>query len=236
MKKLFFSLLFAGSALVASAQTSGPVKTTFGIKAGPNFSSVSISQDGAPGTYNTQTLVNFSAGAFADIGITEGFSIQPGIYYSGKGFKLTQAETGTSLGNMQYTSSFNAKASIAYVEVPVNFLFNAHTSSGTFFVGGGPFAAVAVSAKQKGSATTRIVSGLNTITETENFDDKIEIGSDGGIKRTDFGATGLVGFRLNNGLSISANYDLGLVNTSGADSSEGKMKTRSYGVSLGFSF
>jgi hypothetical protein len=237
MKKLLLAIIMAGSAHYASAQFSSPTKTTFGIKGGVNFASAQLSADGSSFTVNTGKLTNFSAGFFADIAVTESFSVQPGLYYSGKGFKLDNITTSFDFGDGLSGSSISErKTNIAYVQVPVNFLFNANTNVGKFFVGAGPFIAAAVNAKIKGYDEGSVTVAGKTETERQDVNEKIEIGSEEGIKRFDYGVTGMAGFRFNNGLLLSANYDLGLANISGAASENGKLKTRTIGISLGFSF
>lgn len=236
MKKLFLAMIMAGSALGASAQYAQP-KTTFGIRGGLNLASVQLSADGSSTTANTGKITNFSAGFFADIGMSDGFSIQPGLFYSGKGFKLDGLDSRIDFGNGNVISSTGeAKTHISYVQVPVNFVFNVPTSAGKFYVGAGPFASVAIRARVKGYGEDTYTINGQTRTEREDINQKIEIGSDDGIKRFDYGATGLAGFRFSNGVSVNATYDLGLANISGGNSDEGKLKTRTIGFSLGFNF
>ncbi|WP_345951016.1 hypothetical protein ABDD95_06095 [Mucilaginibacter sp. PAMB04274] len=77
--------------------------------------------------------------------------------------------------------------------------------------------------------------GGNTSTDTQDFDEKVEIGKEDGIKRFDYGATALAGFRFNSGFLLSAGYDYGLANIYfGNDGAV--TKTRTFTVSAGFSF
>ena len=237
MKKIILAALLAGSALSASAQFSQPATTTFGIRGGLNLAHVQLGADGTSTTANTGKLTSFSAGLYADIAVNDGFSIQPGLFYSGKGFKLDGLNSSFDFGDeFSGSSTGEAKTKISYIQVPVNFVFNVPTGAGKFYVGAGPFAAVAVSAKVTGYAEATVNFGGNTTTQREDINQKVEIGSDGGIKRFDYGATGLAGFRFTNGVSLNATYDLGLANISGGDSEGGKMKTRTIGLSLGYNF
>lgn len=105
MKKLFLSLgLVAGT--FAFAQS-------FGIKGGMNVSS--ISKDAT--LSDTKSKIGFNAGAFVNIPIAEGFSIQPEVLYNDLGSKTeytlpvlgTKTEFSTNLG---------------YVSVPVMVQYN----------------------------------------------------------------------------------------------------------------
>ena len=217
--------------LAASAQFSNPNKPAFGIKGGANFASVSISQEGSSASYGTGTLTNFSAGVFADLPLSERFSVQPGLFYSGKGYKVNL--------NFGFGSEmdFNAESSlkISYVQLPVNFLYNAELKFGKLFFGAGPFLAAAIKAKGKASGNIEVDIDGEVISDSDATSEDLEIGSNGDIKRLDYGATGLIGLKFNNGLLLSANYDYGLANIYAPGEGQ-KMKTRTIGVSVGFSF
>ncbi|MBS7563546.1 PorT family protein [Mucilaginibacter sp. Bleaf8] len=229
MKKVFLAIVLAASSFVASAQT----QTKFGIKGGVNFANVHLSTEGSSTSANAGNLTSFSAGLFADVQVSEGFSIQPALLYSGKGFKISQTATAT-FESVNVNAESKLKTKLNYIQVPVNFLYNSRTNAGNFFIGGGPFAAVAVSAHYKGYVYGSGTDGQNTVEQREDMDEKIEIGKDSGIKRMDYGITGLAGFRFNNNLSLNVNYDLGLANINNGDDT--KMKTRVIGVSIGYSF
>jgi len=231
MKKTILTVFAAVCAFTASAQFSEPNKPTFGIKAGVNFASVSVTQQGSSANYGSGTLTSFSAGAFADLPIGTNFSIQPGLYYSGKGYNVK--------ANFNLGEDFNVSAEetvkLSYIQLPLPLLYNASNSAGKFFFGAGPYAAAAIKAKGKASGVIDIDLGEEQMSGSDEDEQDLTIGKNGDVKRLDYGVTGLVGFRLNNGLLISANYDLGLANIYNTDDTQ-KMKTRTIGVSLGFSF
>ena len=230
MKKLLLAIIMVGSAHYASAQFSAPTRTTFGFKGGVNFANASQQMPGSSASLSAGNLTTFSAGIFTDISVSKSFSIQPGVYYSNKGYKF--------VGELDYgfgvIENINVQTKISYIEVPLNFLYNINTNAGKIFIGGGPFAAVAVKAHNKGQITSDEEAYFEDSGSAE-LDSDATIGKDGSIKRLDYGATGMAGFRFNNGLLISANYDLGLANIN-MSSNEGKIKTRTIGVSIGFSF
>jgi hypothetical protein len=230
MKKLLLAIIMAGSAHYASAQFSSPTKTTFGIKGGVNFANVSQQMAGSTASLSAGNLTTFSAGLFIDIAVSESFSIQPGVYYSNKGYKF---DGGFDYG-IGTIENINIQTKITYIQVPLNFLYNVNTNAGKLFIGGGPFAAVAIKARNKGQITADEEAYFDD-SGSADLDAEQPIGKEGGLKRMDYGVTGLAGFRLNNGLLISANYDLGLANIN-FSSEEGKIKTRTIGISLGFSF
>jgi hypothetical protein len=209
MKKILLMLCCGLAASSAFAQ-----KTTFGIKGGVNFASLSSSSSSTEGSYTTGTLTSFSVGVFADFKTESALSIQPAILYTGKGAKES--------GNISGTS-YNVKANINYLQVPVNFLYNAPSRAGKFFVGAGPYAAFGLSAKVKAS------SGGQTESQDVEFGD-----GDDQYKRIDAGVTALVGFKFTQGALVSLNYDLGFTNIS--NQADNSTKTRVFGVSVGYAF
>ena len=83
MKKLFILLLmavaFCGSAEAQLWDNSKPDQNfTFGLRAGANISSTSKSMYG-------NSLISFHAGFNANINIVKSFSLETGLFYSGKG-------------------------------------------------------------------------------------------------------------------------------------------------------
>lgn len=260
MKKLLLATLLAGAAMSASAQYTAKNKIantfslsrtafstsdnfgyespiTYGIKGGANFASAQLSADGTSATYNTGKLTNFAVGAFVNVAVNNNFSFQPGLYYSGKGFKIDEISLDLDLGSgIAGSSTTTIKTNIAYIQIPVNFLFTANNNAGQLFIGGGPFAAAAINAKANVKGDVSASFGGQTVTEHVDESQDLEIGSDADIKRLDYGVTGMAGFKFRNGFLISANYDLGLANISGGSDDEGKLKTRVIGVSVGFSF
>lgn len=198
--------------LTALSATSQP-KTTFGIKGGINL----ITTSSSPGT-----MTSFSAGAFTDIEFSKDISFQPGIFYSGKGYKTLP-------------SPAMATTRINYLNIPLNLIYKRLAGKGNFFIGAGPFAAIAVSANEKGYGFTNFDSKSMSY-----YDVKVPIGNneylaDGrnnNLKRMEYGVTGLAGYHLKNGLLLSVNYDLGLTSIRYSSS----LKTRVLGVSLGYTF
>ena len=75
MKNLSLLLLFVFPAIAAGAQ-----EVSFGAKGGLNLAKVT-------GTDNGKTRASIHIGAFARIGLTEEWSIQPELVYSGQGYK-----------------------------------------------------------------------------------------------------------------------------------------------------
>src|ERR1700710_517870 len=134
MKKTFLLLALALFSLTTFAQT-----TTFGIKAGVNFSKLTSSGDG--GSISTQSLTGFHIGVVVDAGINDNFSFQPGLLFSTKGGKSSFS------GDVDGQSfSGSAKITLNYIEVPINFLYKVPAGDGKVFFGAGPYLGYGLSA------------------------------------------------------------------------------------------
>lgn len=210
MKKLFLTAVAAVAVSLASAQT----KTTFGVKAGVNFASLQASSSGSSTTATSGNVTMFSAGAFFDAPLgSNGLSLQPGLYYTGKG---GNSNDGVSTG----------KIKLNYLQLPINLVYSIPVRQGKFFFGGGPYAAYALSAKAEDR-----VNGRNVSVDLELGSD-----ADSDIKRTEFGLTLMVGFQFTNKLILGVNSDLGLSNILPGETNGLSMKNRVYGITAGFSF
>jgi hypothetical protein len=230
-------LLFIG--FVASAQA----QTTFGLKGGLNIAST---------TNTTSSITTFSAGAFANVDIGKSVWFQPGLYYSGKGYKLHESnlynagiDFGLVASDMSTTKvKSEEKTTINYLQVPLNIIYHKSVKLGQFFIGAGPFASVALSGRYKGYAEYSMVTNMDEVIYHYDFDRKIEIGKEpqqmedytqfSDIKRMDFGVTALTGFTFSNGLLFNLSYDLGLRNIRA--NNYDPIKTRVLGLSVGYTF
>lgn len=125
MKKIF--LLMAGIAVFNAVNA----QVKYGVKAGLNLANVSGDVD------NTKMKTGLNVGAFAKIGLTETFSLQPELVFSAQGTKMKYSEEGIS---------YDVKTNLSYVNVPVLLQYN--TVSG-FFAETGPQFGFLVSAKAK---------------------------------------------------------------------------------------
>lgn len=228
MKKLVLSLLtVSGLGFAASAQTNN---LKIGVKAGVTFPTFGVSGTENNG-YKQKTSTSFYVGGTVDIPVSEIFSVQPGLSLIGKGGKTDFSYFNAELGN-SYTVTANSKISMMYIELPVNAVFNFDLGNGKFFMGAGPYYALAISGKNKSTATLN--GGGSTVTESGEED--IKFGEDGTMKRGDFGVNFLAGYKLSNGFNISAGYGLGLSNLDYTDTDKSKVTNRVLSVGVGFSF
>ncbi|MDR3010391.1 MAG: PorT family protein [Sphingobacterium sp.] len=152
MKRKLLSIA-AALCFIAGAKA----QTSYGIKAGLNFSKLNISQGNLSASSDAST--NFYVTGYADLHLANNFSVQPGVSLQGKGGKVVGED---------------AKLNLMYIEVPVNLVYSIYTGEvGNIFLGAGPYAGFGVSAKAKSGNITESGSfsdaGLKTFDAGANF-------------------------------------------------------------------
>jgi hypothetical protein len=210
MKKLL-SILIVCLALhfTANAQSA-----RFGITAGATFANYNVNVTG--GSITEKTRMGITFGVLGDIPLGKNFSFQPAINYVQKGAKNDTTEDG---------STINAQTIVNSIEVPLNLVFNARSTSGNFFIGAGPSFAYAISGKYK------LTDGTNSISSDAKFGNT----ADDDLRSMDIGANFVAGYCFNNGLMLSANYNTGFSNLMPV-ASEGSIKSHYFGIKAGFLF
>jgi hypothetical protein len=223
MKKLLLSLLLAGASLVTFAQL-----PTFGIKGGVNFATLHASVEGFNLSANSNTLTSFNAGVFVDFKFGN-VSLQPALNLSGKGGKFNGASfSDNSDENVDVeVEQGTGKINLLYLQLPVNIVYHVPVVLGDIYFGAGPYVAKGLSGKVK---ITDPETG-----QSESEDIKFGGNDDNSFKAMEYGANAIAGIKLKTGLLFNINYDLGLSNIT-PTSEGGKLKTRVFGVSIGYAF
>lgn len=207
MKKLLFVLsTFIG--VHSFAQTS---VTTFGAKGGVNFSSISNK-----GYDDTKTRTGFHAGLFANMPISDNFSIQPEVLYSQEGAKVTY-NSGKSHNQLN----------LDYIQVPIMFQVRPVKQ---FYIEAGPQFGFLVNAKAKGD-----VAVGNNIAANTTLDVKDQ------TKSFNFGLGAGLGYDITENIGIGARYNFGLsdINKNGntnINNPDNKNRLRNFQVSAYFKF
>ncbi|HEY6082376.1 MAG TPA: porin family protein [Chitinophagaceae bacterium] len=207
MKKVLLSLTALLIAGVGFAQTAGQPPVSFGIKAGPNFSSYTSKSSGNKQT--SKLKVGLEAGAYANISLADEFYFQPSLLYAGKGGKDKNSDT---------------KINLSYLELPLDFLFKPDIGNGNkFIVGVGPYVAYGIGGSVKGS--------------TPSYDPfKSYNGTDASLKRFDAGANVQLGYEMPSGFNVGLNTDLGLVNALNHGDNNNSFRNTSFAVTVGYTF
>ena len=226
MKKHFFVLataLVLGS-MVAYAQKGADKLVSFGIRAGVNLQKI-YGDDFLGNKLTNDFKTGFHAGINADLFISEGFYLQPGLLYSTKGAKKTN-------NNTEYTQH------ISYIELPVNLLFKPQVGNGRLLLGAGPYAAYGISGKSKtksGDAAIELDAKFKNKVSAADYLNGLYY-----VKPFDVGGNILVGYELNSGFSLQLNGQLGLSQMNpeikGVTADKSNWKNIGFGASLGYRF
>lgn len=214
MKTIKIALPFLAFMLLGSASFA---QTTFGIRAGVNFSNIN-GRDDNDDKLDYKITPGFNVGVNAEIPVAEDFYFQPGLLFSAKGAKVPEEGFGEE-----------AKIHLGYIEMPLNFLYKPALGKGKLLLGFGPYIAYGVTGKVKS-------------TESDNEADivfkKLPDNPDGDklyLKPFDAGANVLFGYEFANRLSAQLNAQLGLANFNAYDT-DAKLMNTVFGISLGYRF
>lgn len=162
----------------------------FGTKFGLNIST--LTKD----IHQTKNKLGYHVGGFAEIKITDDFSIQPEILYSTQGTKAVQYYSNTSINTkMDLTQDLN------YLNIPIMvkiYIFD------KFYLETGPQIGFLLKAEQKAVATGTIYG--QPIYQTETIDNKDQLNS------KDFGVNLGIGVNLSESFGAGLRYSLGLSN------------------------
>jgi hypothetical protein len=222
----FFAASFIG--LASMAQTGSAW-----LKGGVNFANVSYNSKGEVDDANM--LTSFHVGIMGDVTIARVLSIQPGLFFTGKGAKIQS-------GNPTDITYYKATTNPLYIELPVNVVVKLPLSGkgSSFFVGAGPYIAMGVAGKRKIEGKYLNVSYSSKENIEYSNDDPSTFNNEEGsglgvMRRFDYGLNGTAGFELDNFL-IAVNYGYGLAKLqSGTNSSDdNKNKNRVLSISIGF--
>jgi hypothetical protein len=197
MKKHILLIAAFSISLLSFAQS----KTSFGVRAGVSYAglrgeamgNLNDLVDYTDGWVTTRGRLGFFAGGFANIPITNSFSMEPGIYYSQKGY-IMRGELG--IKGIEFLGA-NAKAALNmhYIDIPV--LLKANVGGLQLFAG--PQLSYLAKADLR---TTAGAFGFNVYDKTYDATEQ--------INRLDASLTGGIGYLFSSGLNITANYEHGL--------------------------
>ncbi len=197
MKKQILLILSILISALSFAQTT----PAFGVRAGMTYAGVRGSA-----VDNLNTLLNFTggavkpsnttgffAGAYASLPLSGNISLEPGLYYSQKGYELNGA---LNLKGVDFLgASAKAKLQLQYIDLPVLLKVN---FGGLQLFAGPQFSYLA----HADLRTTAGVLGINLLNKT--------IDATSQFNPWDVAVTGGIGYQLMNGVNLTASYDYGL--------------------------
>lgn len=230
MKNLFLLSVAGCIASLSFAQTKfqsqmqSPAAINFGVKAGVSSSGIRGEAannfnnlvDFAGGTLTTKNVTGFFAGGFLSIPVTDGLSLEPGLYYSEKGYEMTGQLNTKKLGFL--SAGGTAKLGLDYIDVPVLLKVGV---SGLQFFAGPQFSYLS-------KANLHSTAGLLGINLLSNDMDVTS-----SFNRWDVGVTGGVGYTFGKGLTLSASYDYGMSKLDKNQNSNAYNQSFKVGLSVG---
>lgn len=162
-------------------------QTQFGLKAGVNFPSYTY--EASEVIADAKSRMSFYLAGYLDTRIASGFYLHPEISLQGKGAKLIESSL---FGGKEVVQS------IMWLDFPVNFLGKVPVGNmGNIFAGAGPYVGFSI-------------DGENTYADGSTS--AVIIYKDNALKNVDYGINFLMGFKLGNRVSLSADYRVGLAN------------------------
>jgi hypothetical protein len=190
-------------------------KSSIGFTAGATFSSYKAKiMDVESISVTSKTKVGFTVGVTSSFGLDQHFSFQPALNYIQKGGVLKE-------------EGINDKTTLNYFELPLNFVYNAHSSKGKFFIGAGPSLSMGLSGKDK----------YDDGTNPQNSDIKFGSADEDDFKAFETGINFLTGYQCKGGFLIAANYNVGLSNLANSDPQlSDKYHNRYFGIRIGYMF
>ncbi|MEO5647612.1 MAG: porin family protein [Chitinophagaceae bacterium] len=211
--------------IAVSATSFAQVKPSFGVSAGITYSgmrgdavnNLNNLLDFSAGMIKTGSSTGFFGGVYASIPMDETIVLEPGLYYSQKGYELIGA---LNLKGLDFLG-VNAKAKLTstYIDIPI--LLKANL--GGFQVFAGPQVSYLSSAKLKMTAG---ILGINLLNSSRDATAQ--------FNRWDMAVTGGIGYKFNNGMNVKASYDYGL---SKVDANQNlKSYNQAFKIGIGMNF
>lgn len=221
MKKIYALTVIL---VVLAAHVNGQVR--YGINAGINhsmlkgdaMSSLGGLTEFSNGMITTRPRTGLYAGGFMEMPLGSRISIQPGVYYSQKGFNMR----GEILGDKLEFLGAGARADLQshYIDIPV--VFKAEVAEGLQVFAGPQLSYLVKSNLKMDAGILGISLFKRNVDVTENFN------------KADWGLTGGVGYTFSNGFTINAAYDHGLSRVDKNRSLESF--NRNFKVGIGYKF
>ncbi|HEY8897325.1 MAG TPA: porin family protein [Niastella sp.] len=217
-KVLLFALAATALSLTSKAQDA---KTTFGVRAGVNFTNINGEEDNRD--LDNKIKTGFNIGVNAEIPVAQDFYLQPGLLFSTKGAK--NKEEGVA----------KTKVKLSYLEIPINFLYKPTLGDGKLLLGFGPYIGIGIGGKEEWGADyehSYDVKFKNDVKASDPDDKRY-------VKGLDFGGNLLVGYELSSKISAQLNAQLGMSNLVPkfeGKKPEDKNKNTGFGISIGYRF
>ena len=219
MKNRMF-LLFAAVLMSTAAFSQG-----FGVRAGVNMQNIN-GKDVDGDNLKNDMIIGFSAGVNYEIGIAEGFYLQPGLNFATKGSKID-------------ADYIKGTANLSYLELPIHLVYKPELGTGKIIVGFGPYLGYGIMGKFKPEGMDDVdITFKGDISASELME--MATYQEFYAKGFDAGADIFFGYEFPFKLSVQFNAQLGLLSMSpsyeGDDNDDSAMKNTGFGLSFGYRF
>ncbi len=206
MKKYFIILIL----MVTTASYAVSQSPTFGVQAGITLANEKAKFENT--SEKNDSKIGFTAGVLADFPLQENLSFQPSINFTQKGGKSKENDFGSE------------KITLNYLEVPLNFVYKVGERGQAYF-GLGPVLSVGLSGKDK----------FEFEGATEEEDITFGSNEDEDLKRFEFSGNILAGYMITDGLSITANYNMGISSIVHSNNNiDASLRNNYFGIRLGY--
>ncbi|MDB5137945.1 MAG: PorT family protein [Mucilaginibacter sp.] len=212
MKNLFLTICLTAITAFTFAQS-----IKFGVKAGFNMSTQSLSKDDPLSGFKYQYTTGFNAGVILDIDF-KNFSLEPGVSFTTKGEKRPSQQLPANFSGPAGYNAPQATFTLDYIEASFNAFYNIHVAPGAIIhLGGGTYLGNGIAA----SATGLKASFNNDPNAAIHY------------KNPDYGVNFIAGVKLKKKILIDLGYSLGIADVSPNSSS---LKNRVASLSVGYLF
>jgi len=216
-----------GLAFALLISTFSIAQVSLGVKGGINFANISTPDLSVIGIPKTQTNPSITVGAIAEIPIAGGFSIQPELNFTQKGFVIKE-NIPLDLINMPLPIGVKATTDLNYFELPVLAKMNFGNEKTGAYVTAGPTVSYAQSARFRTS--TNFIIDINIVDQKFDLDAL-------NISRWDIGASVGAGGTVNLGgtkLFVDARYTHGFQKLDNIPVIDLDFKNKSFALTTGF--
>jgi hypothetical protein len=225
MKNKIYTLIIA-AALMTTAKAQ-----QFNIKAGLNVYSMLVElSDKTPFELKSTNLMGIHAGGSFDYFLNDRLSVEMGLLYMQKGYSGSDEFEIDPILLPGIKGTVNFDFRLHYLDIPLQMKYRFGNRDVRFYVAAGPYIGIGLDGTIKFEAKSNF-PGM----EPEANEESIKWGDDPNndmLKRLEFGVCGGGGIEYNNFL-LGINYAYGLNNIS-SSSTEGTLKNRVFGISLGY--
>ena len=234
MKKVILSLV---TLLAATTLATAQMRPTIKVEAGANFSNTTAKVDGK--TTDGDMLIGYRVGAGVEFGITDGFYVNPGVYFLSRGAKATVETPKVADYSMKVVSS----TWLHNVEIPVHVGYRAAFAPDmAVSIQAGPWFSYGFLGKVSQKTT---ITGEGKLADAareiaKNADDAVNKGENNPYKTNpkilkpfDLGVGMQAAFEYRQ-FGVNLGFEYGLLNTSAIDNT--KLNNMNFYVGLGYRF